>query len=102
MTDQFEQNVTAVALDMDTRIGKALEFALDGVFDGEHHKMWVIDQMVRALTGCPTVTRTGKSYLKTGEPPLEYEYQAQGESGEYRRWLAGHELCGHWDEGIPP
>lgn len=22
-----------------------------GSFDGEHHKMWVIDQMVRALTG---------------------------------------------------
>lgn len=27
----------------------ALSAALDGVYDGAHHKMWVIDQMVRCL-----------------------------------------------------
>lgn len=31
---------------------KALDIALQyGGIDGGHHKMWVIDQMVRALTG---------------------------------------------------
>ena len=35
---------------------KMIEQALDvamryGSTDGDHHKMWVIDQMVRALTG---------------------------------------------------
>ena len=34
------------------RITKALEVALRyGGIDGDHHKDWVIDQMVRALTG---------------------------------------------------
>lgn len=38
----------------DARIAKALEFAdCYGGIDGDHHKMWVIDQMVRALTDCP-------------------------------------------------
>lgn len=35
-----------------TEVEKALEIALRyGGIDGAHHKMWVIDQMVRALTG---------------------------------------------------
>lgn len=35
-----------------TRIEKALETAFDySQFDGDHHKAWAIDQMVRALTG---------------------------------------------------
>ena len=34
------------------RIAKALEVAAEcAQYDGEHHKMWVIDQMVRELTG---------------------------------------------------
>lgn len=32
-------------------IEKALEIAKDGQIDGAHHKTWIIDQMVRALTG---------------------------------------------------
>ena len=33
-------------------IEAALEIARDfGQFDGDHHRLWVIDQMVRALTG---------------------------------------------------
>jgi len=35
-----------------SKIKKALELAFDyGSIDGGHHKMWVIDQMVRALLG---------------------------------------------------
>ena len=34
------------------RIAKALEIARDfGQIEGDHHRLWVIDQMVRALTG---------------------------------------------------
>ena len=37
----------------------AIEIAVrDGGIDGEHHKQWVLDQMVRALTGCPMVERS--------------------------------------------
>jgi len=35
-----------------TKIDGALEIAVKyGGIDGDHHKAWVIDQMVRALTG---------------------------------------------------
>ena len=32
-------------------IEKTLDILKDGIIDGGHHKMWVIDQAVRALTG---------------------------------------------------
>jgi hypothetical protein len=36
----------------DERIEKAIDLAVRyGGIDGEHHKTWVIDQMVRALAG---------------------------------------------------
>lgn len=83
---------------------KALDIATrSGGTDGDHHKMWVIDQMVRALTGCPMVEDTaidcnGKSYT----------YQRQGESDEYKEWV--RQRCDgedgpdtyHWDIGIAP
>jgi hypothetical protein len=77
------------------RIRKALAIAPDSMSDGEHHKVWAIDQMVRALTGCPVVTKTATDYR--GEP---YEYEGQGESGEYLRFI--EETGGEWDEGIAP
>jgi hypothetical protein len=78
----------------DDRIAKALKFAEYGVYDGAHHKDWVIDQMVRALTGCPMVTKSAVD--GNGK---NYSYEAQGESEEYERFV--HELGG-WDEGIAP
>lgn len=86
------------------RIGRALEIAVRyGGIDGDHHKTWVIDQMVRALTGCPMVE---KSAIDCNRKP--YCYEAQGESGEYVKLIAdakagedGPETY-DWDEGIPP
>jgi hypothetical protein len=78
------------------RIAKALEIAGDfGTEDGEHHKMWVIDQMVRVLTGCPTVELTARFPDAHGNT---YTYWGLGESEEYRTFIAS----GHWDEGIAP
>jgi len=77
----------------DERIAKALKYAEDGMYDGAHHKMWVIDQMVRALTGCPPVLKS--SVDAYGTP---YSYEAQGESDEYRQFVGD----GYWDEGIAP
>jgi hypothetical protein len=37
--------------DLEDKISKALDIAEDGAIDGDHHKMWVIDQMVRILAG---------------------------------------------------
>lgn len=71
-------------------IERALDMAVRyGGTDGAHHKAWVIDQMVRALTRCP-VTAAG----------------AFGESDEYRALVAsaragedGPETY-DWDTGI--
>ncbi len=86
------------------RIEKALDYAVRyGGIDGDHHKAWAIDQMVRALTGCPMVAMTG--HYGDGE---SYEYETQGESDQYRVLVAaacdgedGPETYG-WDEGIAP
>lgn len=75
----------------EARIAKALEIAAEsGWIDGAHHKMWVIDQMVRALTDCPIIfarNHVGK------------RYETQGESDEYQRFLAKYDA---WDTGIAP
>lgn len=89
---------------MQTRIEKALDIAAShGGTDGGHHKMWVIDQMVRALTGCPMVSKSAEDFRGTA-----YTYEAQGESPEYEQWVKdgcdgedGPETYS-WDEGCPP
>ena len=89
---------------MSGRIHKALELINSyGGIDGGHHKMWVLDQVVRALTDCPTVTKTAKDHQ--GQ---EYIYETQGESLAYKEWVRQHNdgedgpdtYC--WDEGIAP
>ena len=74
------------------RIANALDYASHACTDGGHHKMWVIDQMVRALTGCPMVEKPGADV--DGVPCT---YEAQGESQEYREWIGAG-----WDEGTAP
>lgn len=84
-------------------IQHALEIAKNGAFDGAHHKMWVIDQMIRALTDCPIVT---VSAVDCNDKP--YAYEAQGDSDAYLKWIA--DFCNGedgpetyaWDVGIPP
>ena len=65
---------------MSVSIEKALDVANNyGGIDGDHHKTWVIDQMVRALTG-----------------------------DLYEKWVAEHCAgeCGpdsyEWDTGVAP
>lgn len=83
------------------RIANALEIADND--DGAHHKQWTIDQMVRALTGCPMVEVTKTDWR--GEP---YTFETQGKSEEYLAWVAEycHGIDGpdtyEWDEGIAP
>ena len=63
------------------RIEKALNVSrLYGDIDGSHHKMWVIDQMVRALCGS---------------------------DDEYAKWVRSYEMPDddrwyEWDMGIAP
>ncbi len=89
---------------MDPRIERALDYAFQhGGTDGSHHKMWLIDQMVRALTGCPIVEVSALDYH--GNP---YTYNRQGESEEYKNWVAEYKSGDDgpetydWDTGTPP
>jgi hypothetical protein len=89
---------------MEERIKAALEIAMRYAGnDGAHHKMWTIDQMVRALTGCPLVERKA---LDSQESP--YTFHRYGESDEYRQFVAsategedGPDTY-EWDTGIAP
>jgi hypothetical protein len=74
------------------RIYRALDLASSfGQIDGDHHKTWVIDQMVRALLGAP--------------PAGPDSYTA---SDEYETWVS--QYCNGedgpetyvWEEGIAP
>lgn len=89
---------------MDTRIEKALELAIQyGRIDGDHHKAWVIDQMVRALTGCPMEKKETKDCNG-----VDYDYDAQSECDEYIKLVK--DTCDgkdgpdtyDWDVGIAP
>lgn len=88
---------------MEDRVRKALEIAAEyGGDDGEHHKAYAVDQMVRALTGCPIVTKVAINARGN-----DYEYQGQGESDEYKEFVAKFEAgedgprTHEWDVGIP-
>ncbi len=78
---------------------RAIDLAVRyGQIDGAHHKAWVIDQMVRVLTGCPTVVKTGKDFNGN-----EYDYAALGESRSYRKLVDDTIADGYsWDVGIAP
>lgn len=81
------------------RIARALEIAKSTATDA-HHKQWVIDQMVRALTGCPDVV-----WAATDENDHLYHYTALGESEEYLAWLESFYNDGgdqRWNTGIAP
>ena len=86
------------------RVEKALSIAVAyGGNDGAHHKDWVIDQMVRALTGCPVNVT---SHAPVNAEP--YEYETQGESEDYKALVS--EACNgedgpqtySWETGIAP
>lgn len=92
--------VTAIfghaAPDVSGRVELALELADTwGGMDGAHHKAWVIDQMVRALTECPFQDVGGR-------------WACNGESADYRAWVVEH--CHgadgpntyDWDTGTAP
>lgn len=66
--------------EIQAKVNSALKIAFEyGAYDGGHHKMWTIDQMVRALTGSDYSNWVAE--FKNGEDgPETYE----------------------WDEGIAP
>ena len=67
----------------EARIKRALEIAFqDAGVDGEHHKMWVIDQMVRVLTGSPAAL-----FRNFSASPGPIVFAGLGESEEYKEFV---------------
>jgi len=85
------------------RIEKALDIAEMGGIDGAHHKQFVIDQIVRALTGCSIEQRRGiDCYGRL------YEYEIMVPNDEYSTWVMAY-CAGEdgpetysWDCGVAP
>lgn len=100
--DQQRAHNAELEKSVEDALGLAMSY---GGTDGDHHKTWVIDQMVRALTGCPIVTRNSRFLNAQGE---HYDYEGYGESTEYVAFVAdakngedGPDTY-EWDEGIAP
>ncbi len=65
------------------RIEAALEVVRRNVYiDGEHHKMWLIDQMVRILTGSPL-----EKAEATGAYGRPFTHDRLAESDRYRAFV---------------
>lgn len=74
------ETVLSMLKERDEKIEKVLELLFQyGQIDGDHHKTWVIDQIVRILTGDKY-----KEWIK--------EYTYDKETGE----------CYSWNKGIAP
>lgn len=56
------------------KILHALEIAEDGQTDGDHHKLWVIDQIVRCLAG-DGYEEWVKRYEHGEDGPNTYEWE---------------------------
>lgn len=85
------------------RIAMALRLAESfGGIDGDHHKTWVIDQMVRALTGCRF------SCGHDERTPTDSSPTSDEVSAEYQAWVtmvkSGNEGPNtyDWKVGIAP
>ena len=58
----------------DDKVSKALEIiGAYGGIDGDHHKTWVIDQVVRALTG-PSYKRWVREHCAGEDGPYTYTW----------------------------
>jgi len=88
----------------DERIAKAPSIIVAyGGIDGAHHKDWVLDQTVRALTGCIPKEQTATSFRGT-----PYQYWEQTPGPEYEALVAN--ACAgkdgpntySWETGIAP
>ena len=92
-----------IAQEQNDKIRRALDMAQNGSTDGAHHKTWVIDQLVRILTGCPTVMVDG-----IDSNNQSYTYPTFGESEEYEQWVREFQKgedgpnTYEWETGTPP
>ena len=70
-----------------------------GQIDGEHHKLWVLDQIARILLGTPIILKLAK----WGGGQEEYRFTTGKPSSEYKKWVKEYKKGGYdYDVGIAP
>lgn len=86
------------------RITKALKLTAEYGGTGEpHHKQWLLDQIVRTLTNCPTIETS-----RLDARGKLYTYKSLGLNDEYLQWIADYRSGADgpetydWDTGIAP
>lgn len=74
-----------------------------GSTDIAEHKQWLLDQLVRTLTGCPVVET-----LELDARGKPYTYKKLGMNDTYLQWIKDYRSGGNgpetydWDTGIAP
>lgn len=82
-------------LDKNNRITKALEIAFNySQIDGDHHKAWAIDQMIRALCGCKQNKEESGDFLDESDEYLQFVNKYEHDDDGEKQWS--------WDEGVNP
>ncbi len=77
------------------RIAKALEIAFNySQIDGDHHKAWAIDQMVRALCGCKQNEKESGDFLDESDEYLQFVNKYEHDDNGEKQWT--------WDDGVNP
>lgn len=93
-----------ISMPTEEKIQQAITFAVRyGGIEGDHHKAWVIDRMVRSLTGCPVILK--EAIDCNGKP---YTFETLGESQEYLEVVRNAKMGEDgpetypWEIGIAP
>lgn len=68
-----------------------------GQIEGEHHKLWVLDQVAQILHGSPVVVVEAR----WDDSPAEHRVSVGQPSQQYLEWKAEMEIDGY-DVGIAP
>ena len=76
------------------KVAAALDFVAEyGLIEGEEHRKWVLDQVVRVLTGCPA---TKQVFVDSED--RERIVRSLGESEAYQEFVVQQVVS---DEGVP-
>lgn len=83
------------------RVEWALRYIADyGAIDGDHHRAWLLDQVLRILKGTPVKLSMAEWRRPAGVArSIEYRFETGEPSQAYLEWVAE---VGEHDVGIPP
>lgn len=81
----------------------SLEFiTLYGQIEGEHHKLWVLDQVASILHGTPVIVKKA-TWQRGALQQVEYRFSTGEPTEKYLQWVASIREDGYsYEEGVAP